>query len=90
VLEDDREAVRLLSAWRVALRDLATQADHLTAFGPAAVSNVRARDALLTELHEEVQRTFAAWREHGRAAPSAETLAVVHELRARQAPDPGD
>lgn len=76
----DVEAVRLLSAWRVAVRDLQAEVDTVTTFGPATVRNVEARSQRLDLLHAEVARTWGQWRSHGRPAASPETLAAVADL----------
>lgn len=78
----DLEAVRLLSAWRVAVRELQTEVDTVTAFGPATVRNVEARSQRLDLLHAEVARTWGQWRSHGHPGASPETLAAVEDLAA--------
>lgn len=59
----DLDAVRLLSLWLSARRDLTAHLDLLTAFGPSATEQVSRNLGLVDELHS---RDHAAWLEYRR------------------------
>lgn len=54
----DLGAVRRLSAWRSAVRDLETQVGHLTSFGPRAVERVASQLDHLEALEDQAHLTF--------------------------------
>ncbi len=60
----DLDAVRLLSRWMSARRDLSAHLDLLTAFGPSATAQVTRNLRLVDELHERDHEAWLAYREH--------------------------
>lgn len=59
----DLDAVRLLSVWLTARRDLTAHLELLTAFGPSATEQVSRNLALVDQLHD---RDHAAWLDYRR------------------------
>ncbi len=60
----DLDAVRLLSAWMQARRDLSAHLDLLTAFGPSATEQVARNLALVDDLHGKDHAAWLAYRGH--------------------------
>ena len=60
--ELDRDAVRLLSAWLAARRELTAHLDLLTAFGPHAAQQVARNLGLVDDLQERVYAAWSAYR----------------------------
>ncbi|HEU0101520.1 MAG TPA: hypothetical protein VFR07_04310 [Mycobacteriales bacterium] len=60
----DLDAVRLLSAWLSARRDLSAHLDLLTAFGPSAAEQLARNLRLVDELHGKDHSTWLAYRNH--------------------------
>lgn len=60
----DLDAVRLLSAWMSARRDLSAHLDLLTAFGPSATEQVARNLRLVDELHSKDHEAWLAYRSH--------------------------
>ena len=60
----DLDAVRLLSAWLSARRDLSAHLDLLTAFGPSAAEQLSRNLRLVDELHSRDHTTWLAYRNH--------------------------
>lgn len=58
----DLDAVRLLSAWMSARRDLSAHLDLLTAFGPSATEQVTRNLPLVDELHARDHEAWLAYR----------------------------
>ena len=60
----DLDAVRLLSLWLSARRDLTAHLDLLTAFGPNAADQVARNLALVDDLHARDHDAWLAFRAH--------------------------
>lgn len=60
----DLDAVRLLSVWLSARRDLQAHLDLLTAFGPSAAEQVARNLRLVGELHDRDHDAWLAYKEH--------------------------
>lgn len=60
----DLDAVRLLSLWLSARRDLTAHLDLLTAFGPSATAQVERNLLLVDDLHARDHAGWLAYREH--------------------------
>ncbi len=60
----DLDAVRLLSGWLSARRDLTAHLEVLTAFGPSATEQVARNLRLVDELHSRDHSAWLAYREH--------------------------
>ncbi len=60
----DLDAVRLLSLWLSARRDLTAHLDLLTAFGPSATEQVTRNLPLVDELHARDHDAWLAYRRH--------------------------
>ena len=60
----DLDAVRLLSAWLVARRDLTAHLDLLTGYGPEATDQVARNVELLDRLHGQDHQAWLAYRDH--------------------------
>lgn len=60
----DLDAVRLLSVWLAARRELTAHLDLLTAFGPSATEQVSRNLALVDELHTRDHEAWLAYRRH--------------------------
>ena len=67
----DLDAVRLLSTFMSACRDLSAHLDLLTAFGPNATDQVARNLWLVDELQERVQAAWLDYREHVRRTGAA-------------------
>lgn len=60
----DLDAVRLLSSWMSARRDLSAHLDLLTAFGPSATAQVTRNLRLIDALHTKDHEAWLAYRAH--------------------------
>lgn len=60
----DLDAVRLLSAWLSARRDLTAHLDLLTAFGPSATEQVQRNFRLVERLERASAERWSAYRAH--------------------------
>ena len=60
----DLDAVRLLSSWLAARRDLSAHLDLLTAFGPSATDQVARNLRLVDDLQGKDQSAWLAYRNH--------------------------
>jgi hypothetical protein len=60
----DLDAVRLLSSWLSARRDLTAHLDLLTAFGPNAHEQVTRNLGLVERLHDRDHEAWLAYRAH--------------------------
>lgn len=60
----DVDAVRLLSVWLSARRDLAAHLDVLTAFGPSATEQVARNLWLIDDLQQRGSDAWLAYRGH--------------------------
>lgn len=60
----DLDAVRLLSSWLSARRDLSAHLDLLTAFGPSATEQVSRNLRLVDDLHARDHDSWLAYRRH--------------------------
>lgn len=60
----DLDAVRLLSSWLSARRDLTAHLELLTAFGPNAHEQVCRNLPLVQELHGREDEAWLAYRQH--------------------------
>ncbi len=60
----DLDAVRLLSAWLSARRDLTAHLDLLTGYGPEATDQVARNLALLDRLEGQDHDAWLAYRDH--------------------------
>ena len=60
----DLDAVRLLSVWLSARRELTAHLDLLTAFGPSATEQVARNLALVDSLHARDHEAWLDYRRH--------------------------
>lgn len=60
----DLDAVRLLSTWLSARRDLSAHLDLLTSFGPSATDQVARNLWLIDDLQNRAHEAWAAYRDH--------------------------
>ena len=60
----DLDAVRLLSTWLAARRDLTAHLDLLTAFGPSATDQVASNLRLVDDLQGKDQAAWVSYRNH--------------------------
>jgi hypothetical protein len=60
----DLDAVRLLSLWFQARRDLQAHLELFTAFGPSATEQISRNLGLVERLEDEAHARFLAFREH--------------------------
>ncbi len=60
----DLDAVRLLSLWLSARRDVTAHLELLTAFGPSATEQVARNLLLVDELQAKDREAWVAYREH--------------------------
>jgi hypothetical protein len=60
----DLDAVRLLSLWLSARRDLTAHLDLLTAFGPSATEQVARNLQLVDQLHSRDHDAWLDYRRH--------------------------
>lgn len=60
----DLDAVRLLSTWMAARRDLTAHLDLLTAFGPSATDQVSRNLRLIDDLQGKDQAAWSSCRDH--------------------------
>lgn len=60
----DRDAIRLLSAWMSARRDVQAHLELLTAFGPHAEAQIARNIALIEQLEAHTRLAFHHYRDH--------------------------
>jgi hypothetical protein len=60
----DLDAVRLLSLWFQARRELQAHLELFTAFGPSATEQIARNLSLVERLEEEAHARFLAFRNH--------------------------
>ena len=60
----DLDAVRLLSAWLSARRDVQAHLDLLIGFGPSAEPQIAANLALIERLETDATLAFRSYRDH--------------------------
>jgi hypothetical protein len=60
----DLDAVRLLSLWFQARRELQAHLELFTAFGPSATEQISRNLPLVTRLEQEAHARFLAFRDH--------------------------
>ena len=60
----DLDAVRLLSLWFQARRELQAHLELFTAFGPSATEQISRNLPLVGRLEEEAHTRFVAFRDH--------------------------
>ena len=60
----DLDAVRLLSLWFQARRELQAHLELFTAFGPSATEQISRNLELVTRLEHEAHVRFVAFRQH--------------------------
>jgi hypothetical protein len=73
----DLDAVRLLSLWFQARRELQAHLELFTAFGPSATEQISRNVVLVSRLEQEAHLRFLAFRDHlhrvqGSGMPSAQ------------------